>query len=314
MTSAAALANSPKTFLDRDNWMRALLASTLDHAAVRVGCRLALHFNVDNGPINPSFATLEHETHLPERSIYRLVSVLEHKGWIAIQRTGGRLKNSYVLLTPDTMTGVIPDAMTGLDGPNPDNTTRVNPDNTTRVKATNPDMNPDKRCTPTLTRGATTLHTEKNQEKRKKRGKSKTLCSPPDFASRGKKKAADSNNEEAFQKFWAAYPRRVSKGHARKAWDVATKRGVDPEAMIAGAGRYAIQRQDQDPKYTKHPATWINGSCWEDEPDGAPVIDEAGNVIAYEPRHSRPEREKTMDEIADELIELNRQGLVGWQS
>jgi hypothetical protein len=37
MTSAAALANSPKTFLDRDNWMRALLASTLD-AAVRAGC------------------------------------------------------------------------------------------------------------------------------------------------------------------------------------------------------------------------------------------------------------------------------------
>jgi hypothetical protein len=229
MIGAAALAASPKTFLDRDNWMRALLASTLDHAAVRVGCRLALHFNVDTGRIDPSFATLEHETRIPERSIYRLVAVLEHNGWIAIRRTGGRLKNSYVLLNPDDMSGS-----------NPDNTTRVNPDNTTRVEPANPDMNPDmnpdKGVNPTLTRGAGTLHTEKNQEKRrKKRGKSKSHGSPPDFTPRGEK--PDSSSEESFARFWAVYPKRVSKGHALKAWDAAIKRGIAPEIMVARAHR-----------------------------------------------------------------------------
>jgi hypothetical protein len=69
---------------------------------------------------------------------------------------------------------------------------------------------------------------------------------------------------------------------ARKAFAVAIKRGVDPEVMIAGAKRYAVERNEQDPKYTKHPATWLNAGCWEDEASGAPVIDQDGNVVAIQ--------------------------------
>jgi hypothetical protein len=30
--------------------------------------------------------------------------------------------------------------------------------------------------------------------------------------------------------------------------------------------RYAAERAGQPPKYTKHPATWLKGGCWADEP------------------------------------------------
>ncbi|OKO71893.1 hypothetical protein AC630_31760 [Bradyrhizobium sp. AS23.2] len=37
--------------------------------------------------------------------------------------------------------------------------------------------------------------------------------------------------------------------------------------MLNGAMRYAAERTGQDPKFTKHPATWLNGECWKDEPE-----------------------------------------------
>ena len=36
--------------------------------------------------------------------------------------------------------------------------------------------------------------------------------------------------------------------------------------MVKGATAYARERADQDPKYTKYPATWLNKGCYDDEP------------------------------------------------
>ena len=68
---------------------------------------------------------------------------------------------------------------------------------------------------------------------------------------------------------------------AQKAFIVTVERGVDPEALIAGARRYAIERAEEDPRYTEYPATWLNGGCWTDEASGPPVLDNDGNVIAF---------------------------------
>jgi hypothetical protein len=67
-----------------------------------------------------------------------------------------------------------------------------------------------------------------------------------------------------FDRFWAAYPRRVAKREARKAWDRAIQR-ADPDRIRIGAERY---RDDpgRDPAFTAHPATWLNGDRWNDEP------------------------------------------------
>ena len=67
-----------------------------------------------------------------------------------------------------------------------------------------------------------------------------------------------------FDEFWSAYPRRVGKGQARKAWDRATK--VTPyEVIIEAAKQFAELRQGQDQTYTPYPATWLHGERWLDQ-------------------------------------------------
>lgn len=75
-------------------------------------------------------------------------------------------------------------------------------------------------------------------------------------------KKTGSQDDPEFERFWLAYPRKTAKGNARKAWVAATKK-ADPEAIIAAAGRYA--KTVTDPKYTAHPASWLNAERWLDE-------------------------------------------------
>lgn len=74
-----------------------------------------------------------------------------------------------------------------------------------------------------------------------------------------------SDRDLAFVEFWRRYPHKTGKGQARKAWAAARRRGVLPEVIVAGADRYR-EDPNRDPAFTKHPATWLNGECWDDEP------------------------------------------------
>jgi hypothetical protein len=74
--------------------------------------------------------------------------------------------------------------------------------------------------------------------------------------------------DNGFETFWRVYPRKVDKASARKAFDRAVKaRKATAGELAAGAAQYALERSGQDPKFTKHPATWINGECWRNEPE-----------------------------------------------
>ena len=72
-------------------------------------------------------------------------------------------------------------------------------------------------------------------------------------------------SDPLFEEFWTTYPRRVAKGGARTSWLRAVAKGVDPQEMILGAKRYSEFVNGKDPKYVKHPQTWINQECWTDE-------------------------------------------------
>jgi hypothetical protein len=123
---------------------------------------------------------------------------------------------------------------------------------------------------------------------------------------RGDRRSATDGAGEAFDRFWAAYPRRKAKEAARKAFAKAVENGTAVETLIAGAQRYAVERNGENPKYTKHPATWLNGGCWEDETPGAPVIDEEGNVVAFErEQEARPSSNKSPLEIYEGWLEEN---------
>lgn len=68
-----------------------------------------------------------------------------------------------------------------------------------------------------------------------------------------------------FDAWYTTYPRRVGRGQAEKAYRRALSKTTAAN-LLAGAQRYATERNGQDPAYTKHPATWLNGECWKDEP------------------------------------------------
>ncbi len=72
----------------------------------------------------------------------------------------------------------------------------------------------------------------------------------------------------AFEEWWQAYPRKVARPVAAKAYDRACTKASAAELLI-GARAYAAARAGQDPRYTAHPATWLNGERWRDEPERA---------------------------------------------
>ena len=100
----------PKTFIARDVWLRAVLASNLPHVTKCIAVRIGLHLNVEKGRCNPGIGKIATGSHVSERTVYRQVTSLERAGWIAIKRASG-LVNQYVLLTPDAiLSGVTPDS------------------------------------------------------------------------------------------------------------------------------------------------------------------------------------------------------------
>jgi hypothetical protein len=83
--------------------------------------------------------------------------------------------------------------------------------------------------------------------------------------------AADEAAEVAFEEWYGHFPKHVAKGAARKAYRRARHRGASAEELKLGAMRYAASVIGHDPKFIKHPATWLNGECWLDEPDKQPT-------------------------------------------
>ena len=72
-----------------------------------------------------------------------------------------------------------------------------------------------------------------------------------------------SDDPEGFAEFWAAYPKRVARGTAAKAYAKAIKK-ADPAEILTGAHRYAAD-PTRKPEFTSHPATWLNAERWTDE-------------------------------------------------
>lgn len=82
-------------------------------------------------------------------------------------------------------------------------------------------------------------------------------------------KAPNGGEEDLlFVRFWACYPRKQYKDRARKAW---AKVKPDEQQMSTIMEKLEeFKRSDQwmrdEGRYIPHPATWINGRCWEDDP------------------------------------------------
>jgi hypothetical protein len=343
MTSAARLATSPKTFLDRDLWMCALLASGLPHVVICVGMRIGLHLRVKTGRCDPGYDKLAGELGMSKRSIYRMVAMLEHTKWLSVIRSGHHRENQFVLLRGDKAlsplrgdkalspqkTSEVTDSNVRGDristsevtpaGTEKEGTKRTTKrtaeeesDSRAPVLASLGDSQADPPQTPSQAGLAEAPERSRRGRKKKKTSENSTPSAGGQKEDRGDRRSAgvvrhntsadgagersfalksegnkklNPNLDAAFARFWAVYPKRVAKEAARKAFAKAVEGVGNADILIAGAQRYAAERQGEPPRYTKHPATWLNGGCWEDEAPGVPVIDEAGNVVAYEQAH-----------------------------
>lgn len=76
--------------------------------------------------------------------------------------------------------------------------------------------------------------------------------------------------KKEFDEFWMAYPRKVGKQAALRAYDRA-RRSSSAEEILEGTRRYAFAVRGKDPAYVKHPSGWLNDGRWADEaPSGQP--------------------------------------------
>ena len=93
---------------------------------------------------------------------------------------------------------------------------------------------------------------------------------------KGTDKRPDKRNTDIlplFDRFWGAYPRKVSKADAKKAFVK-----LNPDTELVEAMLRALDWQKRLPEWTKdggqfipYPATWLNARRWEDEPEGSPT-------------------------------------------
>ena len=67
-----------------------------------------------------------------------------------------------------------------------------------------------------------------------------------------------------FDPWWSAYPRKVGKTAAHKAY-LRSLRSVSALVLLEAAERYRDD-PNRDPEFTAHPATWLNRGSWDDEP------------------------------------------------
>jgi len=75
----------------------------------------------------------------------------------------------------------------------------------------------------------------------------------------------------AFAEFWSAYPRKVGKAAAKKAWAQAVKRAP---ANVITAACFQMANDPNlpaDRSLIPHPTTWLNRDGWEDEPYPPPT-------------------------------------------
>jgi hypothetical protein len=93
-----------------------------------------------------------------------------------------------------------------------------------------------------------------------------------------------------FERFWGVYPRKVGRDDAERAWLKLKADDALTDRIIAAVTLQA--RGWDDPKYTPHASTWLNGGRWKDEVaraarvNGVEVQPQRGSSVECE--HDQP--------------------------
>lgn len=77
-----------------------------------------------------------------------------------------------------------------------------------------------------------------------------------------------------FEDFYVLYPIKKSKGKAEQSWNNLDKETQQKCIDVINSYEYKCWLEEQDMKFVKHPSTWLNQECWEDELSFEPKLPE----------------------------------------
>ena len=79
----------------------------------------------------------------------------------------------------------------------------------------------------------------------------------------------ESAKSSEFDDFWKLYPHKKAKGAARKAY-LKARKAIDHGTLVRAVATQVGWGVWENPEYSPHAATWLNGERWSDEPNGSP--------------------------------------------
>lgn len=104
--------------------------------------------------------------------------------------------------------------------------------------------------------------------------------SPSPSPNKEKPPSSSSTTDPEFNSFWSAFPKKLGKLAAWKAWTKTKRPPLDEILKVLNRQKNSDQWLRDNGQYVPNPATWITGRRWEDE-FGTPeaVHDESGPIF-----------------------------------
>lgn len=118
-----------------------------------------------------------------------------------------------------------------------------------------------------------------------------------------------------FLKFWEAYPRKVGKPNAARAFAKAL-RTATAEDIMGGLVVHLPAWAESDPQFTPHPATWLNRNGWTDFPPPLTRQKPSGNYSqpGYRQQPTKPVITETdrfvRQQIEDGILRVTADGKI----
>lgn len=239
---------------------------------------LADCMNATTGMCFPSARRLSEMTGLHDRSVWRVLGLLEEKGLITrINREldrGGKSSNRYLLHLSEPV-------------PPPTSLPMTEPAQPYEEIYTPPydknDIAPmTQQHTPYDKNDTLTIEENHRREPREDNTHAQlfelTETEPTPKPAKAKKRALGEYGE-AFEAFWKIYPSNRGKAAAFKAWGKAKKRGATEEQLKTAAAAYRgyVARIGRAEEHIKHASSWLNQDDWLDEPDSYRTKPAAGS-------------------------------------
>lgn len=239
---------------------------------------LADCMNATTGMCFPSARRLGEMTGLHDRSVWRVLGLLEEKGLITrINREldrGGKSSNRYLLHLSEPVPP--PTSLPMTEPAQPYEEIYTPPYDKNDIAPMTQQHTPyDKNDTLTIEENHRREPREDNTH-----GQLFELTEPEPTPKPAKpKKPALGEYTEAFEDFWKIYPSNRGKAAAFKAWGKAKKRGATEEQLKTAAAAYAgyVTRLGRAEEHIKHASSWLNQDEWLDEPDSYQVKPAAGS-------------------------------------